>query len=91
MERLSVWKRAVQNCHTERFDLKIWALVQVKEPCAKRVKILNRSASLDITCALSGCINTAWERVIVNYKCRLKIEYVITIRGRIKYGFKKNV
>jgi hypothetical protein len=91
MERLSLWKRAVQNCHTERFDLKIRVLVQVKEQHAKRVKILNRSAALDITCALNGCINTAWGRVIVNYKCWLRSEYVITIGGRIKYTLKKNV
>jgi len=50
MERLSLWKRAVQNCHAERFDLKIWVLVQVKEQYAKRVKILNRSALLDNLC-----------------------------------------
>jgi len=91
MERLSLWKRAVHNCHAERFDLKIGVLVQVKEQHAKRVKILNRFAPLDINCALSGCINTAWERVIVNYICRLRCGYVITIRGRIKYVLKKNV
>jgi hypothetical protein len=91
MERLSLWKRTVRKCHAERFDHKIWVLVQVKEEYAKRVKILNRSAPLDITCALIGCINTVWERVIVNYKCRLRSGYVITIRGRIKYGLKKNV
>ena len=67
-----------------RFDLKIWVLVRVKEKYAKRVKVLNGSVPLDITRALSGCINTAWERVILNYKCRLWSGYVITIRGRIK-------
>jgi len=72
----------VRNCHAERFDLKIWVLVKVKEEYAKRV---------DITCALNGCINVAWERFILNYKCRLRSGCVITIRGRIKYGLKKNV
>jgi hypothetical protein len=54
VERVSVRIRAVQNGHTERFCLKKWGGVQVKEHYAKRVKILNRPAALDNLCNNGG-------------------------------------
>jgi hypothetical protein len=68
-ERISVSKRARQNCDLERFDLKKLDVVEVKEKY--QIEVSNRFAALG-SFDESFDINNAWECVTESIKTSAK-------------------
>jgi hypothetical protein len=68
-ERISIGKRAMQNFDLERFDLKKFNDLEVKEKY--QVEISNRYATLE-SLDESFDINNAWESIIENIKTSAK-------------------